>query len=357
MAQNTGTGVLASATSTDAGNYNIPQLPPGRYTVTAEKEGFKKLIRENVTVEVSGVVGLDMTLDVGTVSDSVTVAAAAPQLKSETSEVSTVVSTKGFNDLPISAAGGRAPETMLYLTPGFTGNTFDAHINGSQTLSKEMQVDGMSTVVSEVPGDPRTLTFPPDAVQEMSVMTSSYPAEFGTTGGGVERMVIKSGTNAFHGDAWEFLKNDYFDARGFFNASRSVHHENEYGFTAGGPVYIPKVYNGKNRTFWFVAFDWYKNRGGAQNSVASVPDDLMRGGNLSELTNADGSLLQVYDPSSTSKDASGNLVREPFAGNIIPAARISAVSNKILGFVPKAQIQQPFNNYPASGNSRTTITT
>jgi hypothetical protein len=352
VATNAGTELQTSTTSTDSGNYNLSQLQPGRYTVTAEKVGFRKSIHENVTVEVGGTVGLDLPLEVGAIAESVTVQAEASALKSESSEVSTFVSSKAFNDLPINAGGGRAPENMLYLTPGFTGNTFDAHINGSQTLSKEIQIDGMSTVIAEVQGDPRTLTFPPDAVQEMSILTSNYPAEFGTSGGGIERMMIKSGTNGLHGDAWEFLRNEKLDARGFFNSNRSVHHENEYGFTAGGPVLIPKVYNGKNRTFWFTAFNWYKNRGGAQNSVASVPDDAMRGGDLSGLTNPGGSLLQIYDPSTTRTDSSGNLIRDPFPGNIIPAGRISAVSNSILSYVPHAKIQQPFNNYSASGNSR-----
>jgi outer membrane receptor protein involved in Fe transport len=351
-ASNVATGVQTTVTSTDSGNYNIPQLPPGQYIVMAEKSGFKKLIRENVSVEVSGVAGLDLSLDIGAVTDSVTVQAEAPALKSETTDVSTFVSSKAFNDLPINAGGGRAPENMLYLTPGFTGNTFDAHINGSQTLSKEIQIDGMSTVIAEVQGDPRTLTFPPDAVQEMSVLTSNYPAEYGTSGGGVERMVIKSGTNALHGSAWEFLRNEKLDARGFFNSNRSVHHENEYGFVAGGPAYIPKVYDGRNKTFWFTSFNWYKNRGGAQNSIASVPDDAMRGGDLSGLKNPDGSLLQIYDPNTTTTDANGNLTRLPFAGNIIPDDRISAVSKAVLSYVPHAKINQPFNNYAASGNSK-----
>ncbi|MEO8662434.1 MAG: carboxypeptidase regulatory-like domain-containing protein, partial [Bryobacteraceae bacterium] len=351
-ASNVGTGVQTTVTSTDSGNYNIPQLPPGQYIVMAEKSGFKKLIRENVSVEISGVAGLDLSLEIGAVTDSVTVQAEAPSLKSETTDVSTFVSSKAFNDLPINAGGGRAPENMLYLTPGFTGNTFDAHINGSQTLSKEIQIDGMSTVIAEVQGDPRTLTFPPDAVQEMSVLTSNYPAEYGTSGGGVERMVIKSGTNALHGSGWEFLRNEKLDARGFFNSARSVHHENEYGFVAGGPAYIPKVYDGRNKTFWFSSFNWYKNRGGAQNSVASVPDDAMRAGDLSGLTNADGSLKQIYDPTTTRTDSSGNLVRDPFPGNIIPDDRISPVSKAILSYVPNAKINQPFNNYSASGNSK-----
>lgn len=351
-AVNTGTGIVSQTTSTDAGTYNIPQLAPGRYQVSVEKDGFRKMIRENVVVEVAGTVGLDLELQIGAVSDSITVAAEAPLLKSETSEVSNTVSTAGFNDLPLSAGGGRSPETMLYLTPGFTGDTFDAHINGSQALSKEIQIDGMSTVIAEVQGDPRTITFPPDAVQEMSVMTSSYPAEFGNTGGGVERMIIRSGTNELRGRAWEILRNDKLDARGFFNENRAVHRENEYGFMTGGPVVLPKIYDGKNRTFFFTAFNWYKNRGGRRNEIASVPNDAFRNGDLSGLRNADGSLLQIYDPASEHLNEQGIPVRDPFPGNIIRADRISPVSRSILEYVPRATSNSVFNNFPAVGTTR-----
>ncbi|HCC58265.1 MAG TPA: hypothetical protein DEQ47_13605, partial [Solibacterales bacterium] len=248
-AVNPANGIEATTRSTGSGNYNIPQLPPGTYRVEVEAAGFKKLVRENVVVEVSGVTPLDLTMEVGQLSEQVTVTAEAPMLKSETSELSVDVNPKAYNDLPLTSAagfvGGRGPEAFIFLSPGVTPgihaggsptDTFDSHINGSPSLSKEMQVDGMSTQIAEVQGDPRDLTFPPDAVQEMSLMTSSYPAEFGNTGGGIERYVIKSGTNSFHGNLYEFLRNTAFDARGFFNKSVAVHHENEFGGTFGGPV-------------------------------------------------------------------------------------------------------------------------
>lgn len=290
---NVGTGVRTSTKTAEAGNFNIPQLPPGNYTVEVEQPGFKKAIQENLTVEVGAVAALNLRLEVGQATESVTVAAAAPQLKTETTEVSTAVNPKSYNDLPLNAGGGRAPEAFLFLAPGTTGNTFDAHINGSQTLSKEMQIDGMSTQIAEVQGDPRTLTFPPDAIQEMSVLTSGYPAEFGNTGGGVEQFVVKSGTNDLHGNLYEFLRNDKLDARGFFNAKRSVHRENEFGGSVGGPVFIPKLYNGRNRSFFFTNVNLYKLRGGAQNSVASVPNDAFRNGDLSALRDASGKLIQI----------------------------------------------------------------
>jgi hypothetical protein len=357
---NVATSVRTSTRSTEAGNYNIPQLPPGIYTVQAEASGFKRTVQENVLVQVGEVVGLDLHMEVGQVTESVTVSASAAMLQSETSEVATVVNPKAYTDLPLSSAGGgRSSEAFMFLSPGVTAgennatDTFDAHINGSQTLSKEMQLDGMSTQIAEVQGDPRQLTFPPDAIQEMSIMTSSYPAEFGNTGGGVEQFVFRSGTNGFHGSLYEFLRNTDFDARGFYNTSVAVHHENEFGGTFGGPVWIPKLYNGRNKTFFFVNENEYKLRGGVQNSIGSVPDAAFRSGDFSQLVDANGNLIPIYNPASTTQNAQGVYTRTPYPGNIIPASQISSVSKAMLAYVPNATLPGVYNNYPASGSSVT----
>jgi Carboxypeptidase regulatory-like domain len=339
------TGIETSTVTTDAGFYSIAQLKPGGYRVEAERTGFKKLIRENVIVEVSGVVGLDLQLELGEVTQEVTVTEAAPQLKSETSEVATSVNPKTFLDLPLAVIGGRSAESFIFLAPGTTGNTFDAHINGSQTLSKEIQLDGLSMTIAEVGGDPRVLTLPPDALQEFSIATNNYSAEFGNTGGGIERFTIRSGTNDFHGNLYEFLRNDKLDARGFFQAERSVHRENEYGGSVGGPVI-------KNKTFFFFNINYFKFRSGPANQFASVPTAAFKNGDLSELKNPDGSLIQIYDPGTTRPDGRGGFTRAPFPGNIIPADRISEVSKKVLALVPDPTSSGIVNNFLAVNNSR-----
>lgn len=353
VAVNIATGVQSATVSGDAGNYSIPQLRAGMYRVEAEQTGFKRLIRENVRVEVAGVAALDLTLEVGGVSESITVSEAAPQLKAETSDVSTGVNPKTFIDLPLNAAGGRAPESFIFLAPGTTGSTFDAHINGSQTLSKEIQIEGITMTTAEVGGDPRVLTLPPEAIQEFSISTAVYSAEFGNTGGGIERFTIRSGTNDFHGTAYEFLRNDKLNARGFFNNSRSVLRQNEYGASIGGPIWFPKLYNGRNKSFFFLNVNWYKFRSGPMNQIASVPTADFKRGDLSQLRNPDGSLIQIYDPRTTRCDAEGNCTRDPFPNNIIPSNRISSVSKAILGFVPDPSLPGVFNNYAATGTSRT----
>ncbi len=203
-------------------------------------------------------------MEVGDVTQVVSVTEAAPQLQNETSDVATAVNPKTFIDLPLNAGGGRSAESFIFLAPGTTGSTFDAHINGSQTLSKEIQLDGLSMTIAEVGGDPRVLTLPPDALQEFSIATGSYSAEFGNTGGGVERFTIKSGTNDFHGSLYEFLRNDVLDARDFYQGSRAINRQNEYGGSIGGPIF-------KNRTFFFFNLNYFKFRSGPSNQIASVP--------------------------------------------------------------------------------------
>lgn len=350
---NVDTGVRSSTVSGEAGTYNITSLKPGMYNVTAEKAGFKKLIRENVRVEVAGTVGLELQMAVGEVNESVTVSDVAPQLKSESSSVSTGVNPKTFVDLPLSANGGnRSAESFIFLAPGTTGNTFDAHINGSQTLSKEIQIDGLSATTAEVGGDPRVLTLPPEAIQEFALVTSNFSAEFGNTGGGVEQFTIRSGTNQFHGLGYEFLRNDKLDSRGFFNAARSINRQNEYGGSIGGPITIPKVYNGANKSFFFFNINYFKYRSGPVNQIVSVPTAAFRGGDLSLLRDASG-LVQLYDPASTRADGQGGFTRDPFVNNQIPSARISPISQKVLALVPAPALGGILNNYPATGNNRT----
>ena len=168
----------------------------------------------------------------------------------------------------------------------------------ARRLSKEIQLDGLSMTIAEVGGDPRVLTLPPDALQELSIATGSYSAEFGNSGGGVERFTIRSGTNNFHGNLYEFLRNDVLDARDFFQASRSVHRENEYGGSIGGPII-------KNKTFFFFNLNYFKFRSGPSNQIGSVPTPAFKNGDMSALRNPDGSLIQLYDPATTRSDGAG----------------------------------------------------
>ncbi len=343
-ATNDATGVGTETVSTVAGVYQIPQVRPGTYTVECEFSGFKKFVRENVRVATGATVPLDLTLEVGEVTESVTVSSTAITLKTESTEVSTEVNPKSYVELPLQVVGGsgRAVESFIFLAPGTSGTTFDAHINGSQTLSKEIQMDGLSMSTAEVGGDPRVILLPPEAVQEFSLVTNNFSAEYGNTGGGVERLVVRSGTNDFHGNGYWFVRNDKLDASGYFADDRPVQRRNEYGASIGGPIL-------RNRTFFFTNWHWYKFRGGALNATGSVPTPLMRQGDFSELIPAGEGM--IYDPDTT-RSVDGGFVRDPFDGNVIPPSRHSAISTAIWGLVPNPDENTIFNNIFAQGNQR-----
>ena len=343
-ATNQATGLVSETVSTAAGVYQVPQIPPGTYTVEAEFSGFKKFVRENVRIAAGAIVPLDLVMEIGDVTESVTVSAAAITLKTESTEVSTEVNPKSFVELPLQVVGGsgRAVESFIFLAPGTSGNTFDAHINGSQTLTKEIQMDGMSMTTAEVGGDPRVILLPPEAVQEFSLLTNNYPAEYGNSGGGVERLVVRSGTNDFHGNAYEFMRNDKLDASGFFAAKRAIQRRNEFGASIGGPIV-------RNRSFFFTNWHWYKYRSGALNRSGSVPTPTMKRGDFSELIPAGEGV--IYDPRTTRAVGTG-FERDPFPGNVIPSSLHSSISNKIWALVPDPDKLGLFNNIFAQGNAR-----
>jgi hypothetical protein len=342
---NVGTGVSSTVVSSSGGTYNFPELPSGVYRIEVKQAGFKNLIRENIQVSLGSVIGLDLPLEVGSTADTVTVSAEAPMLQTETSSTGTTVENRAFVDLPLSSGGGRRSSNFLVLVPGYAGSPggFSDSINGGQTSTKDMQIDGASTIIGEVGGDGRNVTFAPDSVQEMSVATSGYAAEYGTSGGGVERYVLKSGTNTIHGSGYEFLRNEAFDARNWFATNRPVakHREHEFGGTIGGPIFIPKVYDGRNRSFFFFSYDGYRIKTADQDTILSVPTQAFRNGDLSAWPQP------IYDPNTTALVGS-TFTRQAFAGNQIPANRIDATAKKILAQIPLPNLPGTFNNYQAS---------
>lgn len=336
--------------SESAGNYTVPNVKAGFYVVTVEMPGFKQLVRDNVKVDVAGVTGLDLQLAIGEQSEKVTITSEGPQLKTESSEFNTAVEPKAYIDLPLNASGGRAASAFILLTPGVTGTPGfgGARVNGGVRFSREIQVDGLSMTTAEVGGDERQMSYSPESIQEFSIATTGYSAEFGNTGGGVERYTVRSGTDRFHGNAYDFLRNDKLDARGFFNRVRSINRQNEFGASIGGPVNIPHVYRGKDKTFFFFNANLFRFRGGPDNSLGTVPTSAFKAGDLSALRDTQGALIQLYDPASTMPDGAGGFTRSPFTGNIIPSSRISPVTRKILAFFPEPTLPGITNNYQSS---------
>ena len=225
---NTATGSSVETSTSGAGLFTVPQLTVGVYRVTIEQAGFKKHVQEGVTVPLGQTVRVEAALQVGEVSQSVEVQAEAPVLKPDTSELGTTISNQQILDLPLSMTGEmRNPTTFMRLVPGVVGRgstsmagpeaIFNTAVNGGQTLSLEIQLDGAAILGSNLPGDLRIIGFPVDAVQEFKLSTNNFAAELGRTGGGVTSFTLKSGTNQIHGSVYEFFRNEKLNANGFFN--------------------------------------------------------------------------------------------------------------------------------------------
>jgi hypothetical protein len=334
-----------------AGVYNIPALPPGTYRVSVARAGFKTIVRDNIVVDVGNVVGLDIKLELGSTVQTVTVEAAAPVLKTEQSSTSSEVPVEAYMDLPLTASGGRSPLGFTSLVPGVNaGNS----INGAPQGSGLITMDGVTVQTGFLPGDTGEVRMPPEAIGEMSIVTTNYAAEYGQTEGGVQRFEIKSGTNTYHGNVYEFNRNTIYNARGFFNTVTPKDIENEYGFSLGGPVSIPHVYNGKDRSFFFWSADWYRTAQHGALNILTLPNDAFRRGDFSGNLGAPTGLInpcdgtpilsgQIFDPTTT-RVVNGQECRTAFPGNIIPPGEITLPSQKILSYVPHTTNQNIVNN-------------
>ena len=363
---NIATGVAFTTSSTSSGLYNAPNLGAGSYRVEVALAGFKRAIQESVRVDVAAVVGLNFTLELGAVAESVEVTAEAPLLKTETTEVGTTLPPIIMTDLPIQLGStGRAPLSVIFLTPGTTsggrarpdgssGNTsnvsstFSQRINGGQAMGLEMHLDGMSLHTG--PGVMQTtveLVSTPESVQEASVSSSTASVETFSASGTV-RFITRGGTNEIHGNLYEFWRNDYFEASGHFSPEPPVRRWHEFGFSLGGPII-------KDRTFGFVNLNFLKQRDAGGTSTVSIPTAQVKGGDLSSIlgdpiAGTPYFANQVFDPATTRDDGQGGFTRDPFPGNIIPADRISAVSRNINGFLATPNRPGDFNNFLEQNN-------
>ena len=344
------TNQIVNAESTDSG-FVIRGLPPGPYTLEAEKTGFKKVVRESLTILTATQADVTITMEVGNTSDSVTVASNSIALQTSSPEVSTVLQRQTLLDLPIqigsgasttAASGRRQPETFIFLTPGVVGTQWGKSINGSPEFGQEVLVDGISAQLSSNPGFLGQTSPPYESIEEFKVQNTLFPAEFGR-GFGVINYTLKSGTNAYHGSLFEFLRNDKLDARPFFNRTRPIVRFNEYGGSFGGPIIIPKLYNGKDRTFFNFNYSGLRNSPPLPGNLVSMPTaDFLRG-DFSRHTDTSGAVLPIFDPATTTADGT----RTPFPGNIIPSNRISRVARNTTPLLPGPDLAGYFNNFLA----------
>ena len=338
--RNTATSATYRSSSNEAGQYTVPNLPVGDYQLIFDSSGFKKLIRSGVAVGVGAVLRVDVQMQLGATADSVEVTAELPRLQTDTPEVGTTLSNRSLVDLPLTFANGRRPEAFAYaVTPGVQGTTQLSHINGSTAYSKEMLVDGASVTVNQS-GDYNAAAISIEAIQEFRVQTSGVPAEYGRTQAGVFNFVMKSGSNQLHGSAYGSLRNEALNANSFTNNAqglkRALDRKQNYAFSFGGPFSIPKVYSGRNRTFFYTSYERYKERsyGLVPNKTVPLPEfydgDL---GRLQDYRTTYGANKYcrgtIFDPATFTLSPGGSYTSTPFPNNKIPQARFSEVARRL----------------------------
>src|SRR5579864_7614630 len=301
-AKNLETGIAYQGATSTTGNYTLAQLPAGVYELSVTVPGFKKYTRQGLTVQVAQTLRIDISLEVGAATESITVQADAPLLKTESGELSHNVATSTMNALPIlgigtsqaGSTGVRNPNAALVLIPGtyYAGNN-QVRINGTPSNTQGIRIEGMDATNSNNPNITGGTQPSVDAIQEMAIQTSNYAPEYGQVGGGMFNITMKSGTNQFHGSGYDYLVNEAFNAGTPFTDAgtltptkigqhiRNTQRRNDFGFTLGGPIRIPKVYNGENRTFFFFNFEQYRESRQISNGLMSVPTQAYRNGDFS----------------------------------------------------------------------------
>lgn len=335
-AKNLQTSFGVTTKTTAAGLFVIPNLPPGPYSVTASAHGFKTFQQTGVSIEIASTTTLDIRLTLGAVSQKVTVSGAATLLQTSSSEVGTVVPNSLISSLPLEVSGTvRNPLQFITLVPGFVGtvsnnptsnNTDDYKLSGGQIAGADILVDGLSiSLVS--PNTQTNKGVSPEAVDEFKTLQFNFPPQYGFTGDAIIALTLKSGTNQLHGSAYDFLQNAALDANSWVNNTsgvpRPINTQNDFGASIGGPVVLPKIYNGRNKTFFFGDYEGFRFHVGS-TSVTSFPPEAFRNGDFSADL-AEG--IQLYDPTT----------HQPIPGDLLsadPNFHMSPVVAKLYSYMP-----------------------
>jgi hypothetical protein len=353
--------VVRELVSGTDGSYLFTLVPPGTYTLSVEAQGFRKLLQTGLTLQTNQRAKLDVTLELGQVSETVSVTAAAALLESQSSATGSVISQQFVSELPLN---GRNFVQLAILTPGVNGAGYsvggtiqsgtrpddrrpgtEIFSNGNREGSNNFLYDGVDNNERLI----QLIVLRPavEGIREFKVQTNMYSADVGRNSGAVVDVVTKSGTNGLHGSAFEFLRNSAMDARSFFNTKGTPFPPfrfNQYGFSLGGPVYLPKVYNGRNRTFFFVDYEGYR-RNTVQSSIRSVATTKIRNGDFSDEVPIYNPLSQRSDPTSAT-----GIRRDRFLNNVIPQSQWDTPTAKLLQAFPLPTTNGLLNNYLSNLN-------
>ncbi|HTW67735.1 MAG TPA: TonB-dependent receptor, partial [Bryobacteraceae bacterium] len=383
-AKNTDTGAVYPAAASGTGNYTISQLPLGTYELSVTVAGFKKYVRTGIVVEAYGIYRINPVLEVGTAAESVVVNAEASMLKTESTEQSYTTPTETLDELPILTLGGapsgfgntsglgniRNPLASLELLPGTdfaTDNTL--RVNGMPSSSQTINVEGQDASNGFWKQLTQINQQGADAIQEVTVQTSNYAAEYGQAGGGYINYTMKSGSNQLHGSGFDYFVNTFLDAGIPFtvsttNPNSDVHnpiHQNDFGGTIGGPVDIPKVYNGHDKTFFFISFEQFRQTNFTTNSVSQVPTVAERSGNFGadeaaflgcnqDPAGTTACPNEIFDPT-TRRVVNGTTTASPFPNNTIPKSMIDPTALLMENMFPMPNNPSPVLNYSVPGYS------
>jgi hypothetical protein len=342
-ARNDATGVVTRTQTSSAGTYSFPSLLSGTYTITFSERGFTTSVQSGVNVEVGRNSGVNGVLSAGEVTTSVDVTSSAISLQTDTPQVGVTIENKVVQELPDQVGGvnggvgarGRQIDDFIFLAPGVTGGEFSHRISGGEDFQNEVLFQGIPAVQSETQGFQSNINPPFEMVNEFHVASSVFSTQYGLGQGAVSYNFV-SGTNQLHGDAFEINRNNYFDARGLvqINPTVPVDKQNNYGFSLGGPVWIPKIYNGRNRTFWHASSEWYKFNQ-QPSATMTVPTALAKQGNFS-------GYAPIYVPQGA--NCNGLAPGQQFPGNIIPQSCFSALSSTLLSQIPDPTLPGLTNN-------------
>jgi hypothetical protein len=334
-ATNVATGVATTRTTTQSGVYTVSPLPAGVYRVEVTLSGFQTHVQEAVTVDALAVVGLNMTLKVGGVSQEVLVSATPPLLRTADARLGQTIRNDVYTALPLvmNTGGPRDPTQFMFLMPGVQSIGRWGNVMGGQDFTNDTYVEGLPITNAVVQGEGRNLSFgiSVEAVDQFQVETSGTAVMY--NGQGASNYVVKSGTNRFRGSGFEFFRHKALDSKSFFAASKPDDNQNEYGVTFGGPIR-------RNQMFFFVAYDGYRDRRQTESRLVSIPTLAQRNGDFSGLP------VVIYDPSTTRPNPNGTgFVRDAFPGNVIPAERISPISRYFQSLLPDPSNASLQNNY------------
>lgn len=379
--KNLETNIVTSVVTNERGNYTTPPVNPGQYSVTATAPGFKTMVRSSIELRVSDRLQLDIQLELGGTNETVTVTEGARLLEVTSGSLSTTINKDLVAALPTYArnvfelvryqAGVQGAARSTFGQRPFDNGDGGINIQGGAGNANEILLDGSPHTYRETNTPGNTISPVPDAVGEVRIQTTVYDAEYGRTGGGVVSLSLKSGTNDYHGSAGWLWRNDILNANTFESnaggGAKTTFRMNEPTFTFSGPVRIPKLYKGRDRTFFMYALDIYRNsrpNTGTNNSTGIVPTELQRNGDFSQtyVSGTSGAVVGIYDPLTTVQNASGAYTRTAFPNSIIPATRIHPIAAKVmtlllkpnLGVVPRGQPNflvtpnfdhEPFNSH------------